>query len=63
MINNNSISLIIRAYFVIFGARLLVSLFPNVHKLKKILDFLHSANFGEQRYKETCPDNYKNHAI
>ena len=45
---------------MIFGVHVLVALLPNVHKVKKILDFLHSANFGEQRYKETCSECNKN---
>ena len=45
---------------MIFGVHVLVALLPNVHKVKKILDFLHSANFGEQTNKETCSENYKN---
>ena len=46
--------------FVIVGARLLVSLLTEVRRVKNIKDFLHSANIGEQRHKETCSEYNKN---
>ena len=46
--------------FVIVGARLLVSLLPKARIVKKTDDFLQFANFGEQRYKETCSRYNKN---
>ena len=46
--------------FVIFRARLFVSLLPKARVVKKTDDFLQFANFGEQRYKEACSRYNKN---